>query len=423
MCDGTSRHLVDEPHASVAAATADNQSSSFLPSLLAVYKASSTLRLSDQRDITEGMCSVVSVLDQPRLNNYLQPMLQPIIAALQASLSHPSAHSAASSGGGGGSSKAPAALYDALDRLATLFNHLEPHRNDQPDSVRAAIMQCTQHCWPVMEQITAQFGGDERCMEKVCRCWRYAMKKTGDRQQNNHFKPAVPLMLQAITAQYTRHHTSYATPAHTAFRALLHTHHSIKLHAGRSLVNSSHHSLSPAALLCHCAVLCHVVSQSIPCMCSLRRSTNAAQTSTCRLVITHSTARSHHYCHYTTLDPLIHPHILAPPHPIELTGVLIYPCVLVLSAPAVLYVLFHGSCHPVSPVLSVVGRRCWSVGRSVRCCLVRVCFVSARHRGGLLRAECTGAESACPHSLSTSSSADLQAGVPAVRLSLSADAA
>ena len=211
MCDGTSRHLVDEPHVSATSTistdsgsdNSQSSSNSFLPSLLAVYRASSTLRLSDQRDIIEGMCSVVSVLDQSRLTSYLQPMLQPIIGALQIALTQPPAIGSSST------SKAPAALYDGLDRLATLFNHLDPHRNDLPDAVRAAIMHCTQHCWPVMERITAQYGGDERCMEKVCRCWRYAMKKTAARD-SNHFKPAVPAMLHAITAQYKQHHTSYA---------------------------------------------------------------------------------------------------------------------------------------------------------------------------------------------------------------------
>ena len=224
MCDGTSRHLVDEPHMSSppSAPTPDSaansggdssvqqSSSSFLPSLLAVYKASASLRLSDQRDIIEGMCSVVSVLDQPRLTNYLQPMLHPIIGALQAAMAqHAPVNHSAGGGGASGADKAPAALYDGLDRLAALFSHLEPHRNDQPDDVRAAIMQCTQQCWPALEAITAHYGGDERCMEKVCRCWRYAMKKTGN-AQHNHFTPAVPLMLRAITAQYERHHTSSA---------------------------------------------------------------------------------------------------------------------------------------------------------------------------------------------------------------------
>ena len=208
MCDGTSRHLVDEPHSLTSSAPpADGSSpssSSFLPSLLAVYKASITLRLSDQRDIIEGMCSVVSVLDQPRLSSYLQPMLQPIIDALQTALAQQPAITHGHTSGG---SKAPAGLYDGLDRLAALFSHFEPHRNDQPDAVRAAIMQCTQHCWPAMEQIMAQYGGDERCMEKVCRCFRYAMKKTADRHVN-HFKPAVPPMLHAISTQYQQHHTS-----------------------------------------------------------------------------------------------------------------------------------------------------------------------------------------------------------------------
>ena len=211
MCDGTSRHLIDEPHSVTSDSTTASTSatstqpasstSSFLPSLLAVYKASSTLRLSDQRDIIEGMCSVVSVLDQPRLNHYLQPMLHTIVQALQQALA------TGSTGGSSGGSKAPAALYDGLDRLAALFSHLEPHRNDQPECVRLAIMHCTQHCWPVMEAITAQYGGDERCMEKVCRCWRYAMKKTGDRH-SNHFKAALPLMLQSVQLQYKRHHTA-----------------------------------------------------------------------------------------------------------------------------------------------------------------------------------------------------------------------
>ena len=158
MCDSTSRHLVDEPpaaapgsasHASSSTSGSLPPSSSFLPSLLAVYTASSSLRLSDQRDIIEGMCSVVSVLDQARLSHYLPPVLQPIVSALQAALAQPT-----SSGG-----KPPAGLYDGLDRLATLFNHLTPHRNDQPSVVQAAIMHCIQHCWPAIEQTMARYGG------------------------------------------------------------------------------------------------------------------------------------------------------------------------------------------------------------------------------------------------------------------------
>ena len=206
MCEGTSRHLVDEPHGATATATAtatagSSSSSSLLPSLLAVYAASSSLRLPEQLAIIEGMCSVVSVLDQPRLSQYLQPLLQPILHTLHASAE--------------GGAKAPVAVVDCLERLGALFQHLEPHHNDSPELVRSAIMQCTQHCWPLLERLTAQYGSDERCMEKVCRCWRYAMKKSGDRRGNSLFAPALPAMLQAVAAQYQRHHTAYAHTKHT----------------------------------------------------------------------------------------------------------------------------------------------------------------------------------------------------------------
>ena len=242
MCDATSRHLAEDQ--AVAALEAEKRaqeggwdghngggpsSSSFLPSLLAVYSASASLSLSDQREIIGGMCDVVSVLPPPRLSAVLQALVEPIAQALRAALGR-----AALSPQAKDATAAEVGLH--LDRLTAVIEGLEPGRHDEPHCVRAALVQSAQDTWPLLCSVLELYLTDERLMEKVCRAWRRAVSKAASPSSqtarggaaaptpSHPFAPLAQPLCELVTQAYAKHPQGSAqlpaASAHTAPVAL-----------------------------------------------------------------------------------------------------------------------------------------------------------------------------------------------------------
>ena len=191
-CDATSRHLAEDQAIAAAhihptqetAATPSSSStsgplsstvpastSSFLPALLSVYAASGSLPLTEQREIIGGMCDVVSVLDGARLSSMLQALLQPVVSALQAALSQPTASATQRQ-------QVTAEVCLQLERLTCIIDGLEPARHEQPQLVRTALLHIAQHTWTLLTTAVQRLAEVERVLDMVGRAWRRLLKKT-----------------------------------------------------------------------------------------------------------------------------------------------------------------------------------------------------------------------------------------------------
>ena len=213
LCDAASRHLVEEQavQAMSAQQPVASSSPSYLPALLSVYTASSALQLAEQKDVIQGVCLVLCALPADRLHRVLQSVLQPITQQLEACMAALQQQAA------GARAAVSAAVSLSLERLSCVFSDLDPLRNDHPDAVRAAIAQLVLECWPLLSSVLEAWADDDSKMEKLCKCWRYAFKKTASsdrqpQQQQPLLAPLLPQLLHAVTQLYCRHQQPSAQP-------------------------------------------------------------------------------------------------------------------------------------------------------------------------------------------------------------------
>lgn len=166
LCDGCYRHLL---------------APSFFEGIMGIYKASNSLRLEGQLEVIEGTCLVVSGMDPqqvgPCLVHMISQQAEGLMKAIQA--------------------RNPQETGLWLDRTAHVFRSLKVNRNQDPVSVRRGVLTVTTQLWPLLDQTIHLFKDDDRTIEKLCRCWKYAM-----RASEAEFGPLLKPLLELVARFY-----------------------------------------------------------------------------------------------------------------------------------------------------------------------------------------------------------------------------
>lgn len=148
-----------------------------LENLFGVYMQAFRLTFQDQIEIIEGICYVTLVLPPDQVHGGIHRMLAPIAAAIQQGIA----------------TKDAPALSLSLSRLAEVFRFLSPKLKEgdpDPNIAMEAVQKVVVDLWSLLEQTMTVLKGDEKKMEKVCRCWKYAIKAS-----KQHFRPLLDNLL------------------------------------------------------------------------------------------------------------------------------------------------------------------------------------------------------------------------------------
>lgn len=168
VCKGCAGHLTQSP---------------LIDNIGAVYAQSSQLPLSDRREIVEGVAAVVSAMPPTTVVAGIRQCAQPIAMQIQQILTN--------------NKETEEGLCDELDCTAELFKSLLPKRNSDPKAVRGACVEVLKDMWPLFDQVLQRCKEDDRRMEKLGRCWKYAM-----RTADSEFAPLVIHLLKTLAQYY-----------------------------------------------------------------------------------------------------------------------------------------------------------------------------------------------------------------------------
>jgi len=166
LCEGCTHHLL-QPH--------------YLDNIFNLYSNSHLLTLPDQLEVTEGLCQCVSALPPDKVLEASMQLVMPLGKVLQESVTD--------------NAKDTSAMKVALDKLAHFFRTLNPRANQEPEVVRSACVEIMKKLWVLFDKIIEKFKepGYDAEMEKLCRCWKYGMRKS-----LQHFAPLLPQLLTSL---------------------------------------------------------------------------------------------------------------------------------------------------------------------------------------------------------------------------------
>eukprot|EP00795_Rhopilema_esculentum_P005455 gene5455-631_t len=89
-----------------------------------------------------------------------------------------------------------------IDRLSTIFKNTAP---DAPEGKEHPCQSVIEKLWPVLSHVADKFKHDERIMERICRCLRYAIRCVGKGFRNL----LQPFVEQMITIYYQHQHSCF----------------------------------------------------------------------------------------------------------------------------------------------------------------------------------------------------------------------
>jgi len=166
------------------------------PVVLQVVNAIDQLGLpSDKANrILRGAAHVLSRLPYDEIKDGLTQLLIPQVTKLNQILQ------AAQDG-----SKKPRGHLDpvlSIDRLSTVFRYTAPRVEEGKTHPCQTVIE---ELWPLLSGITNKFKADERIMERVCRCLRFAIRCVGDGFRNL----LQPFVEQIITTYYEHQHSCF----------------------------------------------------------------------------------------------------------------------------------------------------------------------------------------------------------------------
>lgn len=171
MCDGCNSRL---------------HSSTYLPALFGVYDTSTVLLPQDQKEVIEGVASVVAALPPEKVPEAVQRMVLPLAERIQAVVKMVPLPEEV--------------LLSQLTRLAEVFRFLEcassPH---DTAPVASALVALYKQLWGLLQGLTDMFENDEQKIQRVCRVWKYAVKSA-----RLQFEPLLAPLLQLLCAKFEK---------------------------------------------------------------------------------------------------------------------------------------------------------------------------------------------------------------------------
>ena len=84
-----------------------------------------------------------------------------------------------------------------LERLTTIVRYIHPHQLTNGHT--HPVLDVMQQVWPVLEAIAERFRSNPNLMEKLCRCYKHAMRSC-----NVHFAPMLPKMIAHLVQSFSK---------------------------------------------------------------------------------------------------------------------------------------------------------------------------------------------------------------------------